>query len=327
MIEQAEKTIPIAVWIEGFVRAPQAYFANGYICEMSARVRTTPFEPDFALDYLTNALSRELLEKCELFLQHGFTVINVPESWSTQYGRPSGWVETLINQALNQIVAAHDETHGTKTPGYDEDLAQRVLNVLNDRYPYPVSLMDLKQSLPYEKTSDGLLLTTLHGLQVEDLVTGKGIPPNTSSNRKLRATGTIQMTKEGRKHLSGTTDAKASILHQYNNFGQSGAMGPNSTGTVNYQQQWAATSALVDLSLVFAELQTIKAELMKTASTTADFEKLALVAKAELYAGNEDGPKVMEVLSNSGKWLFEFATKVGTDIIADLVAKAMGLAP
>lgn len=111
------------------------------------------------------------------------------------------------------------------------------------------------------------------------------------------------------------------------NYGHAGAIGRQSTGTINHQQQWAATANQIDLSQVVGELQTLRAELMKMAKTPADFQKLGLIAEAEEYAGKQDGPKVMEVLSKSGKWLFDFATAVGTDITAKLIAKATGLEP
>lgn len=64
---------------------------------------------------------------------------------------------------------------------------------------------------------------------------------------------------------------------------------------------------------------------MKNAKTPTDFQQLGLVAEAEQYAEKQDGSKVMEVLSKSGKWLFDFAEDVGTDIAAKLIANAMSL--
>jgi hypothetical protein len=104
-------------------------------------------------------------------------------------------------------------------------------------------------------------------------------------------------------------------------------MGPDSVGSIHYQQQWAASASQVDLSQVISELQLLRSELMKTAKTPADFQQLGFVAEAELYAEKQDGPKVMEVLSKAGKGLLDLAKDVGAEITAKVIAKAMGLEP
>jgi hypothetical protein len=281
----------------------------------------------------TNALSEELLEKFKRFLRHGFTVIEIPDYWVSESSRPLQWRETFINQALNRVMQLNDDIDGErKLTMYDEAQANEVLTILVSKYPHTVNMIDIKRSLAHEP-SDDELLTTLQGLHIEGLITGNAIPDRMSGKRKLAAMMTIRITKEGRQHLSGSTEASVAkpniVIHgdQINNHGQVGAIGRNATGTINYQQQWAASANQIDLSQVISELQTLRTELMKTAKTPAEFQQLGLVAEAEQYAEKQDGPKVMEVLSKTGKGLLDFAKDVGTEITAKLIAKAMGLEP
>jgi hypothetical protein len=276
----------------------------------------------------TNALSQELLEKFQQFLRHGFTVIEIPDYWVSEHSRPLQWRETFINQALNRVMQLKDDIDGErKLTMFDEGQANEVLTILASKYPHTVNMIDIKRSLVHEP-SDDELLTTLQGLHIDGLITGDAIPDQMSGKRKLAAMMKIRITKEGRQHLSGGTEASVAhpVIHQYNNYGLSGAMGPHSVGSIHYLQ-WAASANQIDLSQVVTELQTLKAELMKTAKTPVDFQHLSLVAEAEEYAEKQDGPKVMEVLSKSGKWLFDFATHVGTEITAKVIAKAIGLEP
>jgi hypothetical protein len=83
----------------------------------------------------------------------------------------------------------------------------------------------------------------------------------------------------------------------------------------------------VDLSQVATELQALRTKLIKTAKVPADFQQLGLVAEAEQYAEKQDGTKVMEVLSKTGKGLLDFAKDVGAEITAKVIAKATGLDP
>jgi hypothetical protein len=328
---QEDGTTSVAVWVDSIGDASQAYFHNGYICDKSADVRASSSDRKFTMQLQTNALSEELLEKFKQFLRHGFTVIEIPDHWVSEYSRPPQWRETFTNQALNRVMQLKDDIDGErKLTMYDEAQANEVLTILAPKYPHTVNMIDIKRSLAHEP-SDDELLTTLQGLHIEGLITGDAIPDRMSGKRKLAAMMKIRITKEGRQHLSGSTEASVAqphpVIHQYNNYGQSGAMGPHSVGSIHYQQQWAASANQVDLSQLISELQALRTELMKTAKTPADFQQLGLVAEAEQYAEKQDGPKVMEVLSKTGKGLLDFAKDVGTEITAKLLAKSMGLEP
>jgi hypothetical protein len=103
-MEQMMRTLPVAVWVESIGPARQAYFYDGFICDKSADFHALSSDRQFTVESSTNALSRGLLEKFERFIRHGFTVIEIPESWLNQYSRPQGWLEEFINQALEQVM-------------------------------------------------------------------------------------------------------------------------------------------------------------------------------------------------------------------------------
>ncbi len=314
--------MPLAVWVRGIEDAKQAVFWSGHICNKSARVCALSSDRTLIFELSTNPLTPDCLSVFQRLSQYGFTVIDVPASWANEYSRPNQWRDTVTNLVLERVKQWHDDGKETAAV-YNEGLAREVLTILREKYPYTVNMIDIKRGVA-DEPSDDELLTALHGLQLEGLITGNALPDYTSSSRKLAAMTAVQITKEGKQYLSGKTDTGA-VVHQYNNFGQSGAMGPNAVGTINYQQQWAASAGQFDLAQIAAELQALRAELMKTAKTPADFQQLGLVAEAEQYAEKQDGAKVLEVLSKAGNWLLDFATKVGTDVTAKTIAKSMGL--
>jgi hypothetical protein len=322
MMRRVDETLPVAIWIESIGPAQHAYVYNGFICDKSADIRMSTSDRRFTFEFPSNPLSREHLAKFERLQRHGFTVIEMPALWVDQYGRPQQWLETLIKQALDQVMQQDVSEEGTIAV-YDAELANEVLAILNESFPYAVGMIDIKHKLASEP-SDDVLLTAFDALLLEGKIDGTF---KRGGGRKLIVAAEIRITPDGRKAVIGHSAHQAAVIYgdQNINYGHAGAIGRRSTGTINHQQQWVANQ--VDLSQLTIELQTLRAELMKTAKTPADFQHLALVAEAEQYAEKQDGPKVMEVLSKSGKWLFDFATDVGTDITAKLLAKAMGLQP
>jgi hypothetical protein len=326
-----EQSLLVAVWVESINDARQAVFWNGYLCHKSATLRASSTDRKITFELETNPLCAELLEKIEHLFRYGFTVIEVPDFWRNEFNRPRGWRDELINKALEQAVQSHDGKQWEGTVAmYDEDLAQEVLISLNKSFPYAVTMIDLKHFLVVEP-SDEVLLTALDALRLEGLVSGQPLREHQSGRRKLVAMANIQITADGRRRLASQSQIRTpppSVVHgeQIINLGNAVAIGRNSVGTIN-QQQWATAANQVDLSQIVSELQTLRTELIKTAKTPADFQQLSIIAEAEQYAERQDGPRVMEALSKSGKWLFDFATHVGTDITAKLLAKAIGLEP
>lgn len=170
-------------------------------------------------------MCKELLEKFEFLLEHGFTVIEVPEDYCNQYIRPA-WRDELINKALQQAMEnKENEQRKGKVAMYDEALAQEVLTSLEKSFPYTITLIELKHSLAVEP-SDDKLLTALDALLQDGKIDGMN---KRGQGRKLLAMANIQITPKGRDHLKGTAPIH-SVVHgdQINNFGHAGAIGRDS---------------------------------------------------------------------------------------------------
>ncbi len=104
-------------------------------------------------------------------------------------------------------------------------------------------------------------------------------------------------------------------------------MGHHAVGTLNYQQQWNQLNEQSDMGSLAAELELLRSELQKRASSRADFQQLGLLAEAEEQAEKQDGSKVMETLAKLGKGAWEIAEDIGTEVAAKAISKAAGLEP
>jgi len=122
---------------------------------------------------------------------------------------------------------------------------------------------------------------------------------------------------------------QVAVIHgsQYINYGQAGAIGPHSTGTINLSQQWVSIQNEVDLNALTIELEQLRKHLQQSASSTAEYQQLTLLSQAEEHAKKHEGSKAMEVLSKLTKGTFGIAKDIGTEIAAKVIAKSMGLEP
>jgi hypothetical protein len=119
------------------------------------------------------------------------------------------------------------------------------------------------------------------------------------------------------------------VIHgdQIINYGQTGALGRYSTGTINYQQQWAEIESQINLHALAIELGQLRTRLQQTAASRSDFQQIGLLAEAEEHAEKQEGSKVLETLSKVGKGVLDSAKEVGTDLTAKVIAKSIGLEP
>lgn len=316
--------LPVAVWVNQFQDAATAIFYDGHICNKSAVICAASADREFYMELTSNPLSPQLFEKLECLYRHGLTIVEVPDFWVNEASRPRGWREQLINLALDHVAKLPEPADPGKPALYDEALAHEVMTVLDMSYPHLVNIIDIKRGLVVEP-GDNVLMTALEALSHEKKIDGA---PKAGSMRKLSTAVRIRLTPQGRDVVRGINQKtpNVSVIHgdQNINYGHAGAVGRQSVGELN-QSAWIALASQFDLLQVASELQTLKSELMKTAKTSADFQRLSLVAEAQQYAERQNGSKMIETLSRSGKWLFEFATHIGTDITAKLLAKAIGL--
>ncbi len=211
---------------------------------------------------------------------------------------------------------------------FDSDFAKRVLVEINKRFPHAIQTSHLKHTLENEP-SDPALMMALAGLLRDGLIEGKPLFESMSGQGELVAMADIGITAEGRRHLSGHSapSTSATIIQgdQFNNYGQAGAIGHHSTGTVNYQSQWASLKHQVDLSTIADELHSTIQHLRQTASSSEDYQRLQLLAQAKEEADKKDGGKMLEVLSKMGQTALPVLTKCGAEVVARLIQHHLGM--
>jgi hypothetical protein len=148
------------------------------------------------------------------------------------------------------------------------------------------------------------------------------------TNRLVRE-GTNRLRELKMKMKTTQKPSQSTVIQgdQFNNYGIAGSIGPHSTGTIHYQQQWTAIQNQVDLNALAGELEELRKHLHRSASSSSDYQHLALLSEAEEQAKKHDGGKAMEVLSKIGKSALGVAKDIGTEIAAKALAKSMGLEP
>lgn len=108
------------------------------------------------------------------------------------------------------------------------------------------------------------------------------------------------------------------------NWGQMGAVGPNSVVSDNvFEQGWQKLACDIDLSALADELSALRIELRRSASSVEDDAAVAAVAFAEKAARAEEGPVVLKHLKAAGRWALESATKIGTAVAAKAIEKSI----
>lgn len=113
---------------------------------------------------------------------------------------------------------------------------------------------------------------------------------------------------------------------QYIITGQAGAVGANATAhgnTFNQVSQHALTD--FDLPALAAELAILRRYMREHAIDVEHDQAVAKIGDAELAAKNQDGAQALTHLKVAGKWAFDVATKVGTDLAARALQLALGL--
>ena len=98
---------------------------------------------------------------------------------------------------------------------------------------------------------------------------------------------TIRITKEGRQHLSGSTEASVAqpqpVIHQYNNYGQAGAMGQHAQGVVNTHAESSSAELLANFR---AEVNRLVAD---------QGERESILARVEELETAQDRPSRVEI--------------------------------
>jgi len=121
----------------------------------------------------------------------------------------------------------------------------------------------------------------------------------------------------------------AQIQHQVGDtyhVNQAGAVGPGSSASNNtFNQQVNSLPENTDYGRLSEELGALKKHLRSSAESPEQFTAIATIADAEEAAKKRDGSKIMRTLASVGKWAFDAATEIGTDIAAEVIKKSMGI--
>ena len=143
-------------------------------------------------------------------MNHGFTVIEVPDGWQNEYCRPHDWREHFIYKALKQAAdLPQPDTERVQTSGYDVELADFVLKALNKAYPQSLHLLQIKYDLAIEP-SDSALLNSLDALVGDNCIEGSYL----RASVKLRPMANIKITGDGRKYLQDEMKRKSAQSRQ-----------------------------------------------------------------------------------------------------------------
>lgn len=103
-----------------------------------------------------------------------------------------------------------------------------------------------------------------------------------------------------------------------------GAIGSNATASNNtFQQLNYSVPDDLDYLRLSEQLELLRIELVRNAKGSDEFKAIAEVAEAEAASKEKDGSKVIRHLKTAGKWVFDNATKIGVDIVTELLKQKM----
>ena len=113
---------------------------------------------------------------------------------------------------------------------------------------------------------------------------------------------------------------------KYEVSGQAGAVGRNAQASnFTLQQAWREQAHQLDLPQLARELETLRQELKRQATTREQDSAVAAVGAAAEAAEQGDGPEALGRLQRAGKWALDAATAIGTAVAAAAIKVAVGL--
>jgi hypothetical protein len=205
---RTEKPILVAIVVKGFEAG--RIIAGGFRTKC-ARIVGRSSDPAACFELITNPFDLETYQGLELIQRHGFTVAELPRAFLDGYHSSKAWHGPihsddwkikLINTAVYRIKKQYEGTEGPmQEVVYDPEFARAVLEEINKRFPSPVQLIELKHSFESEPSNE-MLLVALAALQRDGFIEGKSHFSHSTSQHTLDAMADIEITKEGRQHLS-----------------------------------------------------------------------------------------------------------------------------
>ena len=329
MSSGSEKRVLIAVSVDKIEPEP-------YIGHDGRQLRSVSFRANSAVEEAcftrhSGPLLPDLMPSCEKLQRHGFTVVEAPENWRWGHFQiEGGWQTLVLQQAIKRVETLPDQEEQGKMTGYDAKLARRILETVARVFPAQLNMAELKHELSPEP-SDEVLLTALDALLIDKLIEGPHI--RSGFKNELRDMALVRITSEGRKHLADKTEPsslQSTVIEgdQIINYGSAAAIGRHAIGTINYYERlWHDIGNSVDTDVLSRQLEKLRAEMQATAATRYDYRQLGIVAEAEEYAEKKDGGKLLETLSKVGKEVLQAAERIGIEVAAKVISKAIGAEP
>ncbi|MGD0932126.1 MAG: hypothetical protein ABR902_15870 [Candidatus Korobacteraceae bacterium] len=314
----------VAVSLESTRREP--YVGSDGRLLQSAVIRGESSTKELSFTLQTGLLSAGQIERCEALRKHGFTVVEAPPDW--RYSQFSeDWQGVVVQEAMRQVESIMQDSKGTDvTSGYDAELAQAILEAVNRSFPRQLDMVELKHEL-HPEPSDRALFTAIDALLIERLIEGPHI--RSGMRGELGDVVHVRITSEGRKHLKGqeptSTSSSGPVFHgdQINNYGQVGAIGRHSQGVLNIQERWKEIEQGTDLQALAVELERLRTEYRKVATSREDDKQVALLGDAAEEAEKGNGSRVAAILSHAGRGVLEVAKDIGTDVAAKVIVELM----
>ena len=282
---------------------------------------------ELSFTFRTGLLNAERIEQCEALRTHGFTVIEAPSNWRYGYNSPEGWMEVVIQKAMKQVGTILQDSKGKNVmSGYDAVLAHAVLEAVNNSFPKRLNMVELKYEL-HPEPSDHALLTAIDALLIDGFIEAPHI--RSGMHGELHDVAYVRISSEGRKHLGSqaqpSTPCCGSEFYgdQINNYGQAGAIGRHSQGVVNVQARWKEIEKETDLQVLAVELERLRTEYRKVASSREDDKQVALLCEAAEEAEKGNGSGMAAILSKAGSGVLKVAKDIGTEVAAKVIVGLM----
>jgi hypothetical protein len=105
---------------------------------------------------------------------------------------------------------------------------------------------------------------------------------------------------------------------------QVGAQGPKAKAK-EFTQQADQRQMAVDLPALAAELDTLKQALIQEATSAEEYMAVAEIQAAKEAASDGDESTIWRHLANSGRWAFDVAVRIGAEMAAAALNRALGI--
>jgi hypothetical protein len=127
------------------------------------------------------------------------------------------------------------------------------------------------------------------------------------------------------QHVEQRGDLVSGDKYEIGGHAQVGAVGRGAKVKVLTFQNSGGENCEFDINSLVAELQILRSEMRKQASTTE--HDLAIVAVGQAISAAEEGntPSLIQRLKSAGTWAIDLATTIGAGIAVEAIKAAVGL--